>query len=141
MRLTLLPLAVGVIALRAARASAQAVYSACFDANGNIIDCAVFDLDNDDDSFLDDQGLTDTSPKTDEWDCDIRSWTRAPDLLPGHQIPGETRLWVNGTGCRDIESWELGLRLKERAIVKVRYVTFHLKATRARRSVGTTVDD
>lgn len=55
-----------------------------------------------------------------EWDCDIRSWTRAPDLMAGHQVPAETRLVLNGTECRDIEGWQVGLRMKERAIVKMR---------------------
>jgi hypothetical protein len=106
----------------AVRAYVSPIFTECLDSTGNRIDCSVFDLDNDDDFFLDD--LADD--KVAEWDCDIRSWTRAPDLIPGHQIPGETRLWVNGTGCKDIELWELGLRLKERAIVKVRYVPPHV---------------
>jgi hypothetical protein len=58
--------------------------------------------------------------QTKEWDCDIRSWTRAPDLMAGHQIPAETRLVLNGTECGDVEGWEVGLRLKERAIIKMR---------------------
>jgi hypothetical protein len=109
-----------VIALSALhQAHAFAVYSACFDTKtGAEIDCAVFDPDFDEDALL-----RSVAEAGDEWDCDVRSWTRAPDLIPGHQIPGETRLWLNGTGCRDIERWELGLRLKERAIVKMRYVS------------------
>jgi hypothetical protein len=101
----------------------DAICRLCIDANNNEIDCAIFDLADNDDSFLDDSADDNVA----EWDCDIRSWTRAPDLIPGHQIPGETRLWVNGTGCKDIELWELGLRLKERAIVKVRYVFPHIE--------------
>lgn len=60
--------------------------------------------------------------KGEEWDCDIRAWTRAPDLIPGHSIPAETRLNMNGTGCVDVVGWEVGLRLKERSIIKIRYV-------------------
>jgi hypothetical protein len=109
-------LVIGLSALH--QAHAFAVYSACFDTEtGAEIDCAVFDPNFDEDTLL----LATSAPE-DEWDCDVRSWTRAPDLIAGHQIPGETRLWLNGTGCRDIERWELGLRLKERAIVKMRYV-------------------
>jgi hypothetical protein len=49
-----------------------------------------------------------------EWDCDIRAWTRAPDLIPGHSIPAETRLSMNGSQCSDIKGWEVGLRMKEK---------------------------
>lgn len=108
------------------KAASDACISVCLDAGGNRIDCAVID------HLLKRQVA--------EWDCDIRSWTRAPDLIPGHQIPGETRLWVNGTGCKDIELWELGLRLKERAIVKVRYVFLHTKRTEVLKTRDYNVD-
>ncbi|KAE8542879.1 hypothetical protein D1P53_000942 [Cryptococcus gattii VGV] len=56
----------------------------------------------------------------DEWDCDIRSWVRAPDLAPGQVHPAEARLAMNGTSCGEIVRWEVGLRFKERAIIKLR---------------------
>lgn len=60
---------------------------------------------------------------SDAWQCDVRSWTRAPDLIPGTEMPGETRLAMNGTDCKDIVKWELGLRYQERAVIKMRYVS------------------
>ncbi|WVW78720.1 hypothetical protein I302_100680 [Kwoniella bestiolae CBS 10118] len=53
-----------------------------------------------------------------KWKCEIRSWVRAPDLRPSAIIPAETRLSANGSDCEDIERWEVGLRFRERAIVK-----------------------
>ncbi|OCF59071.1 hypothetical protein L486_03570 [Kwoniella mangroviensis CBS 10435] len=58
--------------------------------------------------------------KEDKWECDVRSWVRAPDLRPSSVIPAETRLSANGSDCKDIEKWEVGLRFKERAIVKLK---------------------
>ena len=58
--------------------------------------------------------------KVPQWACDIRAWTRAPDLYPGAKIPAEARLAVNGSACGDIVGWEAGLRYKERAIIKMR---------------------
>ncbi|WWD00315.1 hypothetical protein V866_007226 [Kwoniella sp. B9012] len=55
-----------------------------------------------------------------KWECDIRSWVRAPDLRPSSVIPAETRLSANGSDCKDIEKWEVGLRFKERAILKLK---------------------
>lgn len=52
------------------------------------------------------------------WECDLRAWTRAPDLTPGSVIPAEARLAVNGSACEDVVKWEVGLRYKERAIIK-----------------------
>ena len=63
---------------------------------------------------------TETDEVKEEWDCDIRAWTRAPDFIPGHSIPAETRLSLNGSACKDIAGWEVGLRMKERAIIKIR---------------------
>jgi hypothetical protein len=57
-------------------------------------------------------------PKAPRWACDVRVWTRAPDLSPGAHLPAEARLSINGTDCGDIVKWEVGLRLKERVIVK-----------------------
>ncbi|WWC67721.1 uncharacterized protein I206_101633 [Kwoniella pini CBS 10737] len=54
------------------------------------------------------------------WQCDIRSWVRAPDLQPSTTIPGETRLSANGSDCANIIKWEIGLRFKERAIIKIK---------------------
>lgn len=63
-----------------------------------------------------------------EWACDLRAWTRAPDLSPGLSTPAEARLAANGSACEEIARWEVGLRFKERAIVKLRgdLVVFHL---------------
>ncbi|OCF30469.1 hypothetical protein I316_07905 [Kwoniella heveanensis BCC8398] len=55
-----------------------------------------------------------------KWACDVRSWVRAPDLKPDSVIPAEARLAVNGSACGDIVGWDVGLRFKERAIVKIR---------------------
>jgi len=60
------------------------------------------------------------TPVATPWACDVRSWTRAPDLAPGVVVPAETRLAVNGTDCKDIIGWKVGLRYKERAIVKLK---------------------
>nr|XP_031857950.1 uncharacterized protein CI109_006662 [Kwoniella shandongensis]KAA5525022.1 hypothetical protein CI109_006662 [Kwoniella shandongensis] len=57
---------------------------------------------------------------THEWSCDVRSWVRAPDLTPGVVHPAEARLAVNGSDCGDIQRWDVGLRFKERAIVKMK---------------------
>ncbi|ORX37071.1 hypothetical protein BD324DRAFT_650686 [Kockovaella imperatae] len=54
------------------------------------------------------------------WQCDVRAWTRAPDLYPGGTVPGEARLTLNGTECYQVESWTLGLRMAERVILKRR---------------------
>lgn len=57
---------------------------------------------------------------TEPWACDVRSWTRAPDLYPGLTTPADTRLAVNGSDCKDIVGWQVGLRFKERAIIKLK---------------------
>lgn len=59
-------------------------------------------------------------PPIQEWACDIRSWTRAPDLSPGLVTPADARLAFNGSNCNDIVGWQVGLRFKERAIVKLK---------------------
>jgi hypothetical protein len=82
-------------------------YEICIDGeSGNTIPCSYLDEDLD---------VNNT-----EWDCDIKSWTRAPDLIPGHSIPAETRLWMNGSACKDVIEWEVGMRMLERAIIKIR---------------------
>ncbi|KAK8847332.1 hypothetical protein IAR55_005189 [Kwoniella newhampshirensis] len=64
---------------------------------------------------------TTSSPESEvDWACDVRSWVRAPDLTPGEIHPAEARLAVNGSACRDIVKWDVGLRFKERAIVKLK---------------------
>ena len=55
-----------------------------------------------------------------KWDCTLRGWVRAPDLAPSQTFPGEARLAANGSACGDIEAWSVGLRMKERAIVKLK---------------------
>ena len=60
----------------------------------------------------------DTQPA---WKCDVRVWTRAPDLSPGKVFPADARLAANGSACGDIVQWNVGMRLKERAIIKKRF--------------------
>lgn len=61
----------------------------------------------------------DTTPA---WPCDIRVWTRAPDLTPDTVLPADARLAANGSACGEITKWEVGMRLKERALIKKRFV-------------------
>ena len=71
-------------------------------------------------------GLSTLSPAlaiSEPWQCDVRAWTRAPDLYPGTTLPGEARLALNGSDCGDVLSWAVGLRLRERAIIKKRCVS------------------
>jgi hypothetical protein len=94
-------------------------------------------------SAINDTGTT-NSTKT-IWACDVRSWVRAPDMAPGITVPAEVRLAMNGSACAEVESWSVGLALKERGVLKVRYVyllsiisatVFHKKADR----VGPLID-
>ncbi|GJN90376.1 hypothetical protein Rhopal_003387-T1 [Rhodotorula paludigena] len=62
---------------------------------------------------LDESGLS-------SWNCSIGAWVRAPDLSPNVVVPGDARLVLNGTDCADVRRWTVGLRLKERAVVKLR---------------------
>lgn len=55
------------------------------------------------------------------WNCSLRAWVRAADLSPSSVVPAEMRLAANGTECGDIVGMKVGLRLKERAIVKLKY--------------------
>jgi hypothetical protein len=64
-----------------------------------------------------DSGANHTAPA---WQCDVRAWTRAPDLSPGVVLPADARLAANGSACGDIVKWEVGMRLKERALIKMR---------------------
>lgn len=53
------------------------------------------------------------------WECSVRAWVRAPDLsanLVGH---GDARLLANGSACSEIRQWSVGLRLKERSVVRL----------------------
>ncbi|GAA6038795.1 hypothetical protein JCM8097_002894 [Rhodosporidiobolus ruineniae] len=54
------------------------------------------------------------------WNCSIQAWVRAPDLRPNVVLPGDARLVANGTDCADIVEWSVGLRLRERGVVKLR---------------------
>ena len=54
------------------------------------------------------------------WDCDVRSWVRAPDLFPGATVPAEVRLAMNGSACSDVVGWKVGLSLNERGMMKVK---------------------
>ena len=83
----------------------------CYGPHGYEIPCS--NVEDDIDRAVEDN---------EEWDCDIRAWTRAPDLIPGHTIPAETRLNMNGSACKDVIGWEMGMRMKERAIIKIKYV-------------------
>jgi hypothetical protein len=53
------------------------------------------------------------------WQCDIRAWVSAPDLEPKMRATGQARLLANGSDCKDIVSWGVGLRFKERAVVRL----------------------
>lgn len=54
-----------------------------------------------------------------KWACDVRAWVRAPDLQPNMVATGDARLLLNGSACGDVNAWAVGLRLKERAIVRL----------------------
>jgi hypothetical protein len=99
-----------ILALPLVRAVVD-IETTCFGSHGQQIPC--FNLEDDIDGAVELNG---------EWDCDIRAWTRAPDLIPGHSIPAETRLNMNGSACKDIVGWDVGMRMKERAIIKIKYV-------------------
>lgn len=60
---------------------------------------------------------------TPAWQCDVRAWTRAPDLSPGKVLPADARFAANGSACGDIVKWEVGMRLKERALIKMKSET------------------
>lgn len=62
-----------------------------------------------------------TANESSPWDCEIRAWTRAPDLQPDATIPAEARLALNGSSCNEVIGWQTGLRFKERTIVKLKY--------------------
>jgi hypothetical protein len=99
-----------ILALPLVRAIATSNVEICIGPHGRM-PCSNFEDDIDRVSEL-----------TEEWNCDIRAWTRAPDLIPGHSIPAETRLNLNGSACKDVVGWEMGMRMKERAIIKIKYV-------------------
>jgi hypothetical protein len=100
-----------ILALLLVKAIATSNVEICVGPNGRM-PCSNFEND-----------LDGVSELKEEWNCDIRAWTRAPDLIPGHSIPAETRLNLNGSACKDVIGWELGMRMKERAIIKIKYVT------------------
>ncbi|KAF9226256.1 hypothetical protein BS17DRAFT_868082 [Gyrodon lividus] len=51
--------------------------------------------------------------------CRVRAWVRAPDLVPGEILEGDTRIKLEGD-CPSVESCSLGLRFKERIFWKIR---------------------
>ncbi|KIJ63017.1 hypothetical protein HYDPIDRAFT_113523 [Hydnomerulius pinastri MD-312] len=51
-------------------------------------------------------------PSEHELPCRVRAWVRAPDLVPGEIIEGDARIKLDGD-CPEVESYALGLRLKE----------------------------
>ncbi|ORY89133.1 hypothetical protein BCR35DRAFT_350623 [Leucosporidium creatinivorum] len=53
------------------------------------------------------------------WECSVRCWVRAPDLTANLLGYGDARLLANGSACSDIDQWSVGLRLKERSIVRL----------------------
>ena len=57
-----------------------------------------------------------------DWQCDIRCYVRAPDLRPIGVFDGDARLRFHGSSCAELERWSVGLRLKERAVVRVKFV-------------------
>ena len=87
------------------------VETTCIGPHGHEVPCSNIEDDIDRVSEL-----------NEEWDCDIRAWTRAPDLIPGHSIPAETRLNLNGSACKEVIGWDMGIRMKERAIIKIKHV-------------------
>jgi hypothetical protein len=99
-----------ILALPLVKAIATSNVEICIGPNGRM-PCSNFEND-----------LDGVSESNEEWNCDIRAWTRAPDLIPGHSIPAETRLNLNGSACKDVVGWEMGMRMKERAIIKIKYV-------------------
>lgn len=111
MRYTLLPLGMAFAfgaGVREAQAESECL-EVCYDADTMLpVDCSNMY-----------EAMLAVREASEKWECDIRSWTRAPDLIPGTEVPGDTRLALNGTGCHDIVKWELGLRHKERAIIKM----------------------
>ncbi|KAF8551405.1 hypothetical protein OG21DRAFT_287686 [Imleria badia] len=50
-------------------------------------------------------------------ECTVQAWVRAPDLVPDSIVGGDTRVKISA-GCPAVETVSLGLRLKERSIVK-----------------------
>lgn len=64
--------------------------------------------------------LQPTSPIPPKWSCTIKAWVRAPDLSPNLLVSSaDARLKANGTDCDDIVKWEVGLRFKERGVVRL----------------------
>jgi hypothetical protein len=51
-------------------------------------------------------------------DCYAAGWVRAPDLYPGLSTPADARLRLNGTDCDQVTEWQVGLRYKERSILR-----------------------
>ncbi|KIJ63026.1 hypothetical protein HYDPIDRAFT_113541 [Hydnomerulius pinastri MD-312] len=54
-----------------------------------------------------------------ELPCRVQAWVRAPDLVPGEIIEGDARIKLDGD-CPEVESYALGLRLKEASLSKTR---------------------
>lgn len=44
-------------------------------------------------------------------------------LSPSGSFPAQARLALNGSHCGDIMRWQVGLRFKERAIIKLKYAS------------------
>ena len=61
---------------------------------------------------------TETEAPPPRWQCDIRAWSRSPDISPGTHLPADARLSLNGTECDQVVKWEAGVRFIERAIIK-----------------------
>ncbi|KAF8840064.1 hypothetical protein BDN67DRAFT_969106 [Paxillus ammoniavirescens] len=59
------------------------------------------------------------APVSSSTPCLVRAWVRAPDLVPGEIIEGDTRIKLEGD-CPSVESYSLGLRFKERLFRKIR---------------------
>lgn len=50
--------------------------------------------------------------------CHAVGFIRAPDLRPGQTFDVDAKLVMHGKECEEVEKWEVGLRLKERAIFR-----------------------
>lgn len=53
------------------------------------------------------------------FNCEVRSWVRSPDLLPSQIQPAQVRWNLNGSDCTEFVKAEVGLRFRERSLVKI----------------------
>lgn len=67
--------------------------------------------------------LSSSTTTTTPFDCEVRSWVRSPDLLPSQIQPAQARWSLNGSDCSEFVKAEVGLRFRERSLVKIPSVT------------------